>query len=218
MRIFEDTPHFKRLRRRLVNGIRDKGITDIRVLNAIYSIPRQFFMKEDLEDMAYVDKAFPIDEGQTISQPYTVAYQTQLLEVNPGDKILEIGSGSAYQTSVLALMGAEVFTIERQKQLFDKYEHFPYLHQLSQVHFYYGDGYNGLEQFAPFDKILVTAAVSFIPPALINQLKPGGLLVLPLGSPSLQQMVRVKKLESGEIIKEHFHHFSFVPMLEGREE
>lgn len=214
----KDKDHFRFLRRKLVIEIRRKGITDESVLKAIDAVPRHLFVSRGQVHQAYEDRALPIEKSQTISQPYTVAYQTQLLEVNPGDKILEIGTGSAYQTSVLALMGAEVYTIERQKQLFDKYDHFPYLHQLSQVHFFYGDGYNGLEQFAPFDKILVTAAVSFIPPALINQLKPGGLLVLPLGSPSLQQMVRVRKLESGEIIKEHFHHFSFVPMLEGREE
>ena len=218
MRDYIDTANDQRQRRQLVQSLHDKGITDVRVLDAIFAIPRQYFMNPELVDKAYEDKAFPIDEGQTISQPYTVAYQTQLLQVQPGDRVLEIGTGSAYQAAVLAAMDAEVFTIERQKKLFDKNRSFAYIHSFPNLHFFYGDGYEGLPQHAPFDKILITAAAPQVPPRLVEQLVRGGYMVLPLGIAPVQRMMRLTKLENGELLEEYFDNFSFVPMLEGKKE
>jgi protein-L-isoaspartate(D-aspartate) O-methyltransferase len=147
-----------------------------------------------------------------------VAYQTQLLQVRPGERVLEIGTGSAYQAVILAAMGAEVFTIERQKKLFDRNRHFDYLKSFSNIRFFYGDGYEGLPQFAPFDKILITAAAPEVPPKLLQQLGRGGLMVLPVGSGSVQRMMRVRKRENGDIEEQTFDNFSFVPMLEGKRE
>ena len=158
MRPTQDTYRHKGLRKKLTAGIRDKGISDERVLNALNDIPRHFFLDSAFDDAAYADKAFPIGEGQTISQPYTVAYQTQLLEVRPFDKVLEIGSGSGYQAVVLAKVGAQVYTIERQKKLFELNKKFDYLKKFPNIKFFYGDGFEGLPTFAPFDKILITAA------------------------------------------------------------
>jgi len=174
-----DRAHYQMLRKRLVEKLRQKGITDKGVLNAMEVIPRHFFIHPGYRYLAYADRPVPIGEGQTISQPYTVAYQTQLLKVSLADKILEIGTGSAYQACVLSQMGADVFTVERQKKLFDKYQNSPYLKAFKNIHFLYGDGHEGLPAFAPFDKILITAAAPFIPPALVDQLKPGASLVLP---------------------------------------
>ncbi|HKO81427.1 MAG TPA: protein-L-isoaspartate(D-aspartate) O-methyltransferase [Chitinophagaceae bacterium] len=214
-----DTAHHLMLRKRLVEEVRHKGITDEEVLAALEVIPRHFFVNTSQREFAYLDRPAPIGEGQTISQPYTVAYQTELLNVSPSDKILEIGTGSAYQACVLAQMGAEVFTIERQKKLFDKYQNSPYLHKFKNIHFFYGDGHNGLPAFAPFDKILITAAASSVPPALLDQLKPGGSLVLPLGPvEQSQMMVRITKSTDGTLLKEAFNQFNFVPMLEGTRE
>jgi protein-L-isoaspartate(D-aspartate) O-methyltransferase len=218
MERFMNDPEHERLRNKLVNGIREKGITDLNVLQAINTIPRHLFMTEELQDKAYVDKAFPIGEGQTISQPYTVAYQTWLLQVMPGDKVLEIGTGSGYQASVLAEMGAEVYTIERQKKLYEKNLYFDYLRHFNNIHFFYGDGYEGLPQHAPFDRILITAAAPEIPQKLVHQLVPGGIMVLPLGVAPVQQMVRIKKDIAGQLHKEYFDNFSFVPMLQGKKE
>lgn len=216
MRPTEDTYRHKGLRRKLVEGIRSKGISDEKLLNAINSIPRHFFLDSAFDEVAYEDRAFPIGEGQTISQPYTVAYQTQLLEVKPFEKILEIGTGSGYQAVVLAVMGAQVFTIERQKKLFDNNKLFPYLQGFHNIKFFYADGYEGLPTYAPFDKILITAAAPEVPLKLIGQLRPGGMMVLPLGSGEVQRMMRVTKLMSGAIKEEVFDHFSFVPMIEGK--
>ena len=216
MRPVEDSYKHKGLRKKLVDGVKAKGITDERILNALNSIPRHFFLDSAFDDVAYEDKAFPIGEGQTISQPYTVAYQTQLLEVRSFEKVLEIGTGSAYQACVLAEMGALVFTIERQKKLFESNKKFDYLKRYHNIKFFYGDGYEGLPTFAPFDKILITAAAPEIPQKLIEQLKPGGMMVLPLGSGEIQQMMRLTKLASGATTEEVFDHFSFVPMLEGK--
>ena len=155
-------------------------------------------------------------EGQTISQPYTVAYQTQLLEVEPYDKILEIGTGSAYQASVLAEMGANVFTIERQKKLFELNKEFIFKRKYPNIKFFYGDGFEGLPTFAPFDKILITAAAPYIPPRLLDQLKTGGKMVIPLDDDGMQRMKRITKNEDGSIEEETFSNFSFVPMLKGR--
>jgi protein-L-isoaspartate(D-aspartate) O-methyltransferase len=219
MRPTEDTLHYQLLRQQLAMEVRRKGISDERVLGAIANIPRHFFMDETQEKVAYVDRAFPIGEGQTISQPYTVAYQTQLLQVEPLDKVLEIGTGSAYQAAVLAEMGARLFTIERQRKLFERNRNFAYIRQFENIQFFYGDGYEGLPAYAPFDKILLTAAASEVPPQLIRQLNAGGKMVLPLGSGGdYQRMVRITKMDDGELMEESFDLFSFVPMLRGRKD
>lgn len=216
MRPTEDSYRHKGLRKKLTDAVRNKGITDERILNAINKIPRHFFLDSAFDDVAYEDRAFPIGEGQTISQPYTVAYQTQLLQVKPFDKVLEIGTGSAYQACVLAELGVQVYTIERQKKLFDSNKEFPLLKKYPNIKFFYGDGYEGLPTFAPFDKVLITAAAPEVPPKLIDQLKVGGQMVIPLGAGEVQQMKRVTKLERGAIKEEVFDNFSFVPMLEGK--
>jgi len=182
------------------------------------TIPRHFFLDSAFDEVAYEDRAFPIGVEQTISQPYTVAYQTQLLELKPFDKVLEIGTGSAYQASVLAEIGARVFSIERQKQLFDQNKKFPFIKKYQHLKLFYGDGYEGLPTFAPFDKILITAAAPIIPPRLVEQLKVGGKMVLPLGeySKGTQTMVRLTKLAGGELHEEIFDNFSFVEMKGGK--
>ena len=215
MRKPEDTYRHKGLRKKLIDSIRDKGITDENVLNAMMNIPRHFFLDTALQDIAYQDRAFPIAEGQTISQPYTVAYQTQLLQVKQYDKVLEIGTGSVYQASVLAEMGAQVFTIERQKKLYEKNKNFIFKSKYPNIKFFYGDGFEGLPTYAPFDKIVITAAAPHIPPKLIEQLKPGGKMVLPLDEGKYQRMLRITKTEEG-YEEEAFENFSFVPMLKGK--
>jgi protein-L-isoaspartate(D-aspartate) O-methyltransferase len=216
MRKFEDTYRHKGLRKKLTDLLRSKGITDEKVLEAIQTIPRHYFLDSAFDEVAYEDRAFPIAQHQTISQPYTVAYQTQLLEIKPFEKVLEIGTGSAYQASVLAEMGAQVFTIERQKQLFDNNRQFSYLKKYNNIKFFYGDGYEGLPTYAPFDKVIVTAAAPVIPPKLIEQMKPGGKMVIPLGEAPVQKMLRITKNAESRISTEYFDNFSFVPMLEGR--
>ena len=199
-----------------MDTVRSKGITDERVLSALDKVPRHFFLDSAFDELAYEDRAFPIGEGQTISQPYTVAYQTQLLEIRPFLKVLEIGTGSAYQAVILAEMGAQVYTIERQKKLFDENKTFDYLKRYLSIKCFYGDGYEGLPTFAPFDRVLVTAAAPDFPPRLIEQLKPGGLMVLPLGLGEVQRMMRITKMENGALREEVFDNFSFVPMLGGK--
>ena len=216
MRNFEDSYRHKGLRKKLIDSLRDKGITDENVLNAMMNIPRHFFMDTALEHIAYQDRAFPIGEGQTISQPYTVAFQTQLLQVSPHEKILEIGTGSAYQAIVLAEMGATVFTIERQRKLFEATKKFELKSRYPTIKFFYGDGFEGLPTFAPFDKIIITAAAPFIPPKLIEQLKIGGKMVIPLDENGRQKMMRITKNADGSLEEETFSDFSFVPMLKGR--
>ena len=216
MRPTEDTYRFQGLRKKLVQGIQAKGITDDRVLDAMLAVPRHFFLESAFGEKAYEDKAFPIGEGQTISQPYTVAYQSQLLEVKPFMKVLEIGTGSAYQAVVLAEMGVKVFTIERQKKLFDSNKEFNFLKNYKSIKFFYGDGYLGLPTYAPFDRVIITAAAPEIPQKLIEQLKPGGMMVIPLGAGDLQQMMRITKLENGSLKEEVFDYFSFVPMIYGK--
>ncbi|MCU0384873.1 MAG: protein-L-isoaspartate(D-aspartate) O-methyltransferase [Flavihumibacter sp.] len=217
MRRFEDTYRHKGLRKKLVDHLKEKGITDERVLDAILQLPRHYFLDSAFDDKAYEDKAFPIAVGQTISQPYTVAYQSQLLEVKPFDKVLEIGTGSAYQACVLAEMGAQVFTIERQKALFDQNRGFSYLKKYPNIKFFYGDGFEGLPTFAPFDKVIITAAAPFIPEKLIAQLKTGGKMVIPVGEGAVQRMLRLTKNTDGSYSEEVYDNFSFVPMLGGRE-
>ena len=216
MRPTEDTYRHKGLRKKLVDGIRAKGITDENVLNAIGNISRHFFLDSAFDEKAYEDKAFPIGEGQTISQPYTVAYQSQLLEINKFEKVLEIGTGSAYQAVVLAEMGAQVYTIERQKKLFEANKQFAFLKKFPNIKFFYGDGYEGLPTFAPFDKIIITAAAPEIPEKLIQQLKPGGMMVIPFGAGEVQTMMRITKFANGALKEEVFDNFSFVPMVEGK--
>jgi protein-L-isoaspartate(D-aspartate) O-methyltransferase len=216
MRNFEDSYRHKGLRKKLIDSLREKGITNENVLNAMMNIPRHFFLDTALEHIAYQDRAFPIGEGQTISQPYTVAFQTQLLEVSPFQKILEIGTGSAYQAMVLAEMGATVFTIERQKKLFDLNKFFILRKKYPAIKFFYGDGFEGLPTYAPFDKIIITAAAPFIPPKLIEQLKTGGKMVIPVDDNGSQKMMRITKNADGTLEEETFSDFSFVPMLKGR--
>lgn len=216
MGTFEDTYRHKGLRKKLIEQLREKGISDERVLDAMMDIPRHFFLESALEHIAYQDRAFPIGEGQTISQPYTVAYQSQLLEVKPFDKILEIGTGSGYQAIVLAQIGANVLTIERQKKLFDLNKRFVLRSKYNNIKYFYGDGFEGLPTYAPFDKILITAAAPFVPPRLIEQLKPGGKMIIPLDDDGLQKMMRITKNPDGTLEEESFSNFSFVPMLKGR--
>ncbi|HLG04251.1 MAG TPA: protein-L-isoaspartate(D-aspartate) O-methyltransferase [Bacteroidia bacterium] len=207
----KDDYRHKGLRRKLVEIIRAKGIKDEAVLQAIEKIPRHFFMDNVFLTQAYDDIAFPIAAGQTISQPYTVAFQTQLLQLKKGEKVLEIGTGSGYQTVVLLLCGARVYTIERQKTLYDKTKLLlPAMGY--NPNFFYGDGYKGLPAFAPFDKILVTCGATFIPDELVDQLKTGGRMVIPVGK-VVQTMTVVEKDASGKVIKTEMGKFRFVPML-----
>lgn len=208
----EDTYLHKGKRRALVAELRRKGIQSEKVLEAINTLPRHFFFDTALISHAYEDKAFPIGEGQTISQPYTVAFQTELLDVKSGDKILEIGTGSGYQGSILHLLGAEVYTIEYQKKLFEGTQRF--LKRLGiEMHLFYGDGTEGLPQFAPYDKIIVTAGAPVVPEALINQLKIGGILVIPVGDRKRQAMVKITKKSAKNVEREEFDGFAFVPLL-----
>jgi len=207
-----DTYKHKGLRKQLVSTIREKGIVDEEVLNAIGKIPRHLFLDSSFLEFAYQDKPFPIGSGQTISQPYTVAFQTELLEVKPGEKVLEIGTGSGYQACVLEELGAKVFTIERQKKLYMKSKKF--LAKLNyKAKIFYGDGYKGLPAFAPFDKILITAGAPELPSGLASQLKTGGMIVVPLGRGGIQVMARFIKEEDGSTRKEDHGTFRFVPLL-----
>lgn len=216
MRRYEDEYRHKGLRKKLIDTLREKGIKDERVLEAINQTPRHFFMDLALDRIAYEDRAFPIGEDQTISQPYTVAYQTQLLDVKPFEKVLEIGTGSTYQSCILAQLGAQVYTIERQKKLFDKNKSFEYLKKYPSIKFFYGDGYEGLPTFAPFDKVIITAAAPYIPPKLMEQLKPGGVMVVPVNEDQAQRMLRLTKHADGSYGEEKLDMFLFVKMEEGK--
>ena len=199
-----------------MNLLKEKGITDENVLDAINTIPRHYFLDSAFDKIAYEDRAFPISEGQTISQPYTVAYQSQLLQVKKNDKVLEIGTGSIYQATILAEMGARVFTIERQKKLYDLQKDYYFRNKYPNIKFFFGDGFEGLPTFGPFDKVIITAAAPFIPPKLVQQLKPGGFMVIPVDEGETQRMLRLTKLEDGTVKEEAFEQFSFVPMLTGK--
>ena len=216
MKATEDTYRHKGLRRKLVETVRSKGITDEKVLAAIEKIPRHFFLDSAFNENAYEDRAFPIGEGQTISQPYTVAYQTQLLALKPFMKVLEIGTGSAYQATILAELGVQLFTIERQKKLYEANKKWEYLKKYPNIKLFYGDGYQGLPTYAPFDRVLITAAAPEVPQKLLEQLKPGGIMVIPVGSGDVQTMKRITKESSTRMTEEVFDHFSFVPMLSGK--
>jgi protein-L-isoaspartate(D-aspartate) O-methyltransferase len=213
----EDTLRHKSMRKSLMNGVRKKGITDEAVLDALMEVPRHFFFDKQFDTIAYEDRAFPIAANQTISQPYTVAFQSQLLKVQRHDKILEVGTGSMYQATILAAMGARVFSIERQKELFDKTKKFNLRNRYPEtgLKFFYGDGFEGLPTYAPFDKIIITCGAPFIPPKLLDQLRPGGLMVVPVAQDQHHKMYRVTKKEDGTFSEEIFSDFSFVPMLPG---
>ena len=211
-----DSYYHKGMRRQLVQEIREKGVTDIHVLAAIENIPRHFFLNSSFERQAYEDRAFPIAAGQTISQPYTVAFMTELLEVKKFQKVLEIGTGSGYQGVVLAELGATVYSIERQKELFDFVGKFFFLKNYPGLKRFYGDGFAGLPGYAPFDRIIVTCGAPFIPPALVAQLKPGGRMVIPVGEQGEQRMILVIKDQQGNILEEDHGPFVFVPMLTGK--
>lgn len=211
----EDTSKHQGRRNQLVTILQNKGITNKNVLNAIGKIPRHLFLESSFEDYAYQDKAFQIDAGQTISQPYTVAFQTELLEVKKGDKILEIGTGSGYQTSVLCFLGANVYSVERQIELFKKTSlRLPRL-GFRPKHLSFGDGYKGLPNHAPFDSIIVTAAAPNIPKALMAQLKIGGKLVIPVGDKNQIMTVIIRKSDT-EFEKKEYGEFKFVPLLENK--
>ena len=200
------------LRQQLVDHLVESGISDKKVLAAISKIPRHLFLDKAFVEFAYQDLAFPIGCDQTISQPYTVAFQSQLLQISAHDKVLEIGTGSGYQTAVLLELNANVFTIERQKDLYEKTKNF--LPKLGyQAMFIYGDGYKGLPSFAPFDKIIVTAGAYEIPNILLKQLKIGGTMVIPVGNSETQKMKLIKRLSEKEFTTQTLGDFSFVPML-----
>ncbi len=203
------------MRRLLIDLLREKGIFDEAVLAAMNAMPRHFFLDKAFEEWAYEDKAFPIGNKQTISQPYTVAYQTILLEVNKRDKVLEVGTGSGYQSAILASLGARVFTIERQEILFHKAKKLLAGLGLGNVRCYFRDGYKGLAEFAPFDRIIVTAGAPEIPKLLLEQLKIGGLMVIPVGAGKVQQMMRITRVATTEFREETFDKFRFVPFLKG---
>lgn len=208
----QDTYKDKGARRLLVKELREKGIIDEKVLDAIHKVPRHLFIHKDFRSHAYQDKAFPIGEGQTISQPYTVAYQTQLLHIEPNDKILEIGTGSGYQAAILIEMGAKLISIERQEKLFEKTRRL--LYSLNyKGDFILGDGSKGHETNAPYDKIIVTAGAPKVPKSLIDQLKIGGTLIIPVGDNKVQTMHTLIKKMDGSIEDIELSQFRFVPLI-----
>ena len=210
----DDSYKHKGMRERLVSEIRRKGIRDEKVLNAVQQVPRHLFMESGFERFAYKDQAFPIGAGQTISQPFTVAFQTSLLDVKKGDKVLEVGTGSGYQAAILAVMGIKLYTIERHKELYLK--SMKLLTELGyQVNFFFGDGHKGLPQFAPFDSILVTAASGEIPDELVKQLKTGGKMVIPVGGKFSQKMILLEKTGEDTYKTSRHGDFVFVPMVKG---
>lgn len=210
-RMLEDNYRQRGLRNKLVKTLEKKGISDPNVLKAIGKVPRHVFFETALLDHAYQDKAFPIGEGQTISQPYTVAFQTEKLEIKPGDKVLEIGTGSGYQACVLLEMGARVYTIEYNKTLYERTKNL--LPKLGyKPYFYLGDGSKGIPAKAPYDKIIVTAGAPVVPKSLTDQLADNGILIIPVGDRSKQVMLRITRKQD-ELITEEFDNFAFVPLL-----
>lgn len=211
----QDTFKYKGMRKKLINELREKGISNEDILEAFDRVPRHYFLDNAFAEQAYSNMPFQIGSGQTISHPYTVAFQTQLLDVKKGDKILEIGTGSGFQTSILCALGAKVFSIERHKPL-----HLKAKSILHKLHFTprlsFGDGYKGLPMLAPFDKVIITCGAPRIPEDLVDQLKIGGIMIIPIGEGDEQQMKRITKLSDSELEIEEFGVFSFVPMLEKR--
>ena len=215
VREFVDSYRHKGLRQQLTNDLaKNRGIRDKRILEAINTIPRHYFLDDAFADWAYKDIAFPIDADQTISQPYTVAFQTELLKVEKGMRVLEIGTGSGYQACVLAFLGAKVYSIERQEKLFKKTEAFLPKIGFNQIRTLLGDGFKGAPRFAPFDRILITCGAKSIPEALLEQLEDGGIMVVPVGSGNSQTMYRVIR-QGNKFKKEKHGLFRFVPMLKG---
>jgi len=209
----QDSFKHKGLRKLLIEELRQKGISNEKVLEAFFEVPRHYFLDLAFEKQAYSNTAFQIGAGQTISHPYTVAFQTELLQLTKGEKVLEIGTGSGFQTSILCAMGMKVFSIERQKELYLKAKTIIH-HMHYNPKLFYGDGYKGRTLDAPFDKIIVTCGAPYIPDALLQQLKVGGMLVIPIGEGETQLMQRITKISDTEFITEEFGVFSFVPMLE----
>ena len=210
-----DTFRHKGLRKQLVELLKSKSISNVSVLKAIEQVPRHLFFDNAFVERAYEDIAFPIGAGQTISRPHTVACQSELLELKKGEKVLEVGTGSGYQTSVLLEMGGKVFSIERQKELFDKTKKFlPTLGYNPKL--FYGDGYKGLPSFAPFDKIIITAGAPFVPDLLVEQLKIGGIMIIPLGD-QVQIMTKIVKTGKESYEKTEYGEFKFVPLLESKQ-
>ncbi|MBQ9253429.1 MAG: protein-L-isoaspartate(D-aspartate) O-methyltransferase [Bacteroidales bacterium] len=210
-----DTLRHKGLRKGMINTLIKKvGITDEKVLNAMNSVPRHFFLDSSLDEIAYEDRALQIMYDQTISQPSTVAFQTQLLNVSPRMKVLEIGTGSGYQTAILQALDLRVYTIERHKGLYEKAEK---MFKTLNIHpqCFHGDGYKGLPGYAPFDRILVTCGAPQIPQDLLLQLKIGGLMVIPVGD-KVQKMLRLTRVNEKEFQQEEFGNYTFVPMLENK--
>ncbi len=209
--MIEDNYKLRGLRNKLVKKLREKGITNEEVLTAIGKVPRHAFFENALVDHAYQDKAFPIGEGQTISQPYTVAFQSEKLEIKPGDKVLEIGTGSGYQACILLELGAKVYTIEYNRKLYETVKDF--LPRLGyRPYFFHGDGSKGLPSKAPFNKIIVTAGAPVVPTALTDQLSEDGILVIPVGDRDKQSMLQIRK-KNGKLVKKEFSNFAFVPLL-----
>jgi protein-L-isoaspartate(D-aspartate) O-methyltransferase len=213
----QDTYRHKGMRRSLVEGLRKKGIKDEKVLEAIANLPRHYFLDKAFEEHAYQDKAFPIGNEQTISQPYTVAYMSELLELEKRQKVLEVGTGSGYQACILAAMGARVFSIERQKDLYEHARAFLPSIGFPQIRLFYRDGYKGLPEYAPFDRIIVTAGAPYIPEALRNQLSVNGVMVIPVGEEQ-QTMFRVRRIAENLFEEEPLGPFRFVPFVEGLNE
>ena len=211
----KDTAKHQGLRNQLVKLLQEKGIVDKSVLKAINTIPRHLFLNSSFEDYAYQDKAFPIGSGQTISQPFTVAFQSQLLEIKKGEKILEIGTGSGYQTAVLFLMGAKVYSVERQNELFKQTSALLPKLGIRPKHLSFGDGYKGLPNHAPFDSIIVTAGAPTIPKPLMAQLKIGGKLIIPVGDEN-QIMIKLIRKNETQFEKHEYGDFKFVPLLEDK--
>jgi protein-L-isoaspartate(D-aspartate) O-methyltransferase len=209
--MLDDNYKQRGLRNKLVKILQKKGISDPRVLDAIAKVPRHFFFENALLEHAYQDKAFPIGEGQTISQPYTVAFQTEKLEIRTGEKILEIGTGSGYQACILMELGARVYTIEYNRKLYEHTRDF--LPQMGyKPYFFFGDGSKGLPAKAPYHKIIVTAGAPVVPKALTDQLADGGILIIPVGDRESQKMIRIRK-SGDKLSKEEFNDFAFVPLL-----
>ncbi len=210
-----DSYRHKGLRRKLVEELEKKGIHDKKVLEAIGRVPRHFFLDKAFEEWAYKDNAFPIDNDQTISQPYTVAFQSTMLDIKPGDKVLEIGTGSGYQACILAELGATVYSIERHEALHNKTRKLLTQMGYENIHMKYGDGFQGWPQYEPFHKIIVTAAAPEIPKALKDQLHVGGLMVIPYGEGKIQTMLRIERMNLRNYEVLEYDKFSFVPMLKG---
>ncbi|HFA51903.1 MAG TPA: protein-L-isoaspartate(D-aspartate) O-methyltransferase [Bacteroidetes bacterium] len=212
----EDTYRHKGLRQKLIKAIRRKGITDENVLSAMEAVPRHFFLDSAFAHLAYKDQAVGIGGGQTISQPYTVAFQTQLLEIKKRMRVLEIGTGSGYQAAILGTMGARVFTVERIEELYLKTKKILESGDFGNIRCYFRDGTKGLKEFAPYDRIIVTAGAGEVPEALLEQLKIGGMMVIPVGVET-QVMKRIIKKSENEYAEEDWGGFRFVPFLKGKE-